>query len=107
MYSRVTQIEIDTVRTSVEAALQLFRDQILPQLREQPGYLGVMVFTTPEGKALLTSFWETAEAAEAGSTQGFYAEQLERYVTLFRAPPGRERYEVVLAEMPASPGDAG
>jgi hypothetical protein len=27
--------------------------------------------------------------------------QLERYVTLFAAPPGRERYEVVLSDAPA------
>ncbi|MDH3226329.1 MAG: hypothetical protein OEM67_04480 [Thermoleophilia bacterium] len=105
MYSRVTQLEIDTMRTSVDAALALFREQVLPELREQPGYEGVMVFATREGKALIVSFWDSAEAAEVGAAAGFYAEQLERHVTLFRSPPGREGYEVVLTEMPSAVED--
>ena len=27
--------------------------------------------------------------------RSFYAEQVEKFVTLFRSPPGRETYEVV------------
>ena len=63
------------------------RSRSCPQLREQPGYEGVYVLTTPEGKGLIMTFWETEEAAD-GRYRGFYAEQLERYVTLFSSPPG-------------------
>jgi hypothetical protein len=45
------------------------------------------------------SLWETEEAA-AGDHGRFYTEQLEHYMTLFREPPGRERYEVGLADAP-------
>ena len=77
---------------------------MLPQLREQDGYEGVYVLTTPDGKALIMALWETEEAA-AGDHAGFYDEQLERYVTLFRAPPGRERYEVVVRRRARAPSE--
>ena len=32
---------------------------------------------------------------------GFYPETLARYMTLFAAPPGRDHYEVVVADLPA------
>jgi heme-degrading monooxygenase HmoA len=103
VYSRVTLLEIDTLRVDLESALELFRDRVLPKLREQEGYEGVYVLTTPEGKALIMSLWETEEAAAEVTTADrarFYDEQLEQYTTLFSAPPGRERYEVALADLP-------
>lgn len=100
MYSRVTLLEIDTVRVDLGSALELFRERVLPQLREQDGYEGVYVLTTPDGKALIMSLWDTEEAA-AGDHGRFYDEQLDQYMTLFREPPGRERYEVSFADAPS------
>ena len=98
MYSRVTLLEIDTMRIDLDAAVDIYREHVLPRLREQEGYRGVVVFTTAEGKAMLVTFWETEE--EARDASGFAATELERYMTMFKSPPGREQYEVVLAEMP-------
>jgi hypothetical protein len=94
-------LEIDTVRVGLDSALELFRERVLPQLRKQDAYEGVYVLTTPDGKALIMSLWETEEAA-AGDHGRFYDEQLERYLTLFREPPGRERYEVSMADVPST-----
>jgi len=102
MYARVTLLEIDAVRATVHDAVELFRAEVLPHLRVQPGYVGVHVLTTEEGKAALITFWETADAADAGGDSGWYAETLDRYATLFRSPPGRESYEVALSDLPAS-----
>jgi heme-degrading monooxygenase HmoA len=101
MYARVTLLELDPVRVSVSDALAMFEAEVLPNLRAQDGYEGAYVLTTPEGRALLMTLWESEEAATNSSAQAFYSEQLERYLTLFRAPPGRERYEVALADLPA------
>ena len=98
MYSRVTLVEVDTVRTGIDEALALFAERVFPALREQDGYEGVLVLTTPEGKGMIVSFWESEEAADAASA--FAAGALERHMTLFRAPPGREHYEVAFAELP-------
>jgi hypothetical protein len=103
MFARLTQLEIDTLRIDADSAVALFSSEILDELRRQPGYAGVLVLATPEGLGALVSFWDTAEAADVDAVAGFYPEVLERYVTLFRSPPGRGRYEVALAELPALP----
>lgn len=98
MYSRVTLLEIDTLRTTVDEAVELFETRVLPDLREQDGYEGIVVLANPDGKALLLSIWETEEAAAASAR--FAHDALEHFVTLFRAPAGREQYELRLADLP-------
>jgi hypothetical protein len=100
MYARVTLLEIDAVRVSVDTAVELFRTEVLPRMCRQPGYEGVYVLTTTEGKGAIVSLWGSEEAAAGDG--GWYAEELARYATLFRSPPGRETYEVVLSDLPAS-----
>ena len=52
----------------------------------------------------MLTFWESEETAQAGieGTRSFYSEGVEKFVTLYKAPPGREPYDVLLAEEPAS-----
>jgi hypothetical protein len=100
MYARLTLLEIDTVRTSMEAALEKFESEIAPRLKEQPGYRGVFVLSTPEGKGVLLSMWDTEDQAAIEGDHEFYAQALGRFATLFRSPPGRERYQIVYAEQP-------
>ena len=104
MYARTTLLEIDTVRTSLDDAVAMLEGAVLPRLREQQGFLGLFALSTPEGKAMLISFWETAEQADASSESGWYPEVLAEYTTLFRSPPGREHYEVRLAVPPVATG---
>jgi len=101
MYARVTQLEIDPVRSDVDTALELFKQSVVPVLKIQDGYAGVLALVTPEGKGLLASFWETEAQADASQENAFYSDLLSQFVTVFRAPPGRERYQVVFAEVPA------
>ena len=101
MIARVTLAEIDVLRTRVEHAVQLFEDSVVPALSEQNGYEGVYVLVTPDGRALVMTFWEDEEAAQSGLASGHYASQLDKFVTFFRAPPGRETYDVVVADAPA------
>jgi heme-degrading monooxygenase HmoA len=103
MVARVTLAEIDPVRMSVQQATRLFEDSVVPALREQDGYEGAYVLLSDEGKVLALTFWESEAAAEAGlqGTRSFYAEQIEKFVTLYRSSPGREMYDVVVADAPA------
>ena len=100
MFARVTQLEIDTTRIDLDDAVQLFRAEVLPAIRELEGYDGTYVLANPDGKALLLTFWETEEAAEANAPTGQYSEHLAQYAAIFRAPPGRERYAVLVADQP-------
>ncbi len=102
MVARATMAEIDTVRMSIDEGVELFRDSVVPALHEQTGYRGVYVLLSPEGQALVLTFWASEEDADAGVVGSrFYNEQVEKFVTLYRAPPGRETYRVVLADEPS------
>ena len=100
MFARVTLFEIDTLRISLDSAEERFKEMVLPAMRKQEGYEGVYLMRTPEGKGLVMSLWISQEAAVAGVESGFYDEQLAKFISLFRAPPGREHYQVVVAEAP-------
>jgi heme-degrading monooxygenase HmoA len=98
MIARATMAEVDPVRTSVGDAVVVFQDSVLPALREQDGFEGAYVLLSSEGKVLALTFWTDEEAADAGVESGFYLDQVRKFVTVFKAPPGRETYEVVVAE---------
>ena len=104
MIAGATIAEIYPIRTSIDQAVELFRDSVVPALREQDGYEGVYVLVSPEGKALALTFWTDEAAADEGLAGGrsFYAEQVEKFITIYRSPPGRETYDVVIADAPLS-----
>jgi hypothetical protein len=98
MYSRVTLLEIDTMRVGVDEATELFTSEVLPELRTHRGFEGAVVLANPDGKGMIITVWDSeAAAAEAA---GFSTSVLERYMALFKSPPGREYYQVAYAEMP-------
>lgn len=99
MFSRVTLLEDDTVRTDVGEALERFREEVLSKVREQPGYEGAFVMLNPEGQGLIMSLWSDEDALQASAPLAGAA--LQRFATIFRAAPGREQYEVRIADLPA------
>jgi heme-degrading monooxygenase HmoA len=104
MVARVTLAEIDTLRMSVDAAVELFRASVIPALHEQAGYAGGYVLTTPEGMALVLTLWESEEAAEAGVASGYYGEQVAKFITSFAVPHGRKTYDVAIDDVVATQG---
>ena len=103
MVARATIAEIDFMRMGLEESVELFRDSVVAALQEQDGYEGCLVLVSPQGQALVLTFWRSEEAADAGLAGGrsFYAEQVEKFVTIYRSQPGRETYNVVVADLPA------
>lgn len=102
MVVRATEGEIDVVRTNPEDAIALFKESVVPALHGQDGYLGCYVLLSAEGKMLVLSFWESDEEARATRLSGFYQEQVEKFseIVVYRQEPGREAYDVVVAEAP-------
>ena len=49
---------------------------------------------------MIITFWDTEE--EARDAPASHRAELERYVTMFRSPPGREYYEVASPTWQAS-----
>ena len=102
MFARTTTFEIDTLRIGLAEALARFKELVLPELRKQPGFRGLFVLETPEGRGLLLSLWDSEEAAKVSVETGYYQEQVAKFVMFMRQPPGREHYEVVYSEGVAS-----
>lgn len=102
MVVRATEGEIDVVRSDPADAIEVFRQSVLPALHEQEGYEGSYVLLSEEGKMLILSFWESNEAARATRVSGFYQEQIDKFsdLVVYRHAPGREAYDVVIAETP-------
>jgi heme-degrading monooxygenase HmoA len=100
MFARVTLFEIDTLRIGIEAALEQFKELVMPEAQKREGYQGLYVLGTPEGKGVIVSLWATEEAARAGVESGYYDEQVTKFVAVYRAPPGREHYEVLFTDVP-------
>ena len=99
MYARVTLLEVDVVRSDVEEVLDRYRHEVLPEVQSQPGYEGMFVLVNPDGQGLIMSLWSDEESLEA--TMPLASVAIERFLTVFRAAPGRESYEVRLADVPA------
>jgi len=104
MVARVTVAEIDPVRQSPRRAIERFETELIPALGEQDGYEGCYVLLSEEGKVLVISLWSSEESAHASQASGFYQSQIEKLsdVVFFRASPGRETYDVVVAQAPAT-----
>ena len=102
MIARATTADIDTVRTSIDDAVDVFRESVLPALHEQPAVRIITNNGSAVWKALVLTFWATEADADEGlaGARSFYAEQVEKFATIYRSAPGRESYDVVLAEAP-------
>jgi heme-degrading monooxygenase HmoA len=102
MVVRATEAEIDVVRMNPADAIDVFKQSVLTALREQEGFEGCYVLLSEEGKVLVLTFWESHEAARETQLSGFYQEQIAKLqdFVVFRQQPGREAYDVVVAEAP-------
>jgi heme-degrading monooxygenase HmoA len=103
MVARVTPAEIDVVRRTPKGGISVFEESVVPALEREEGYLGCYLLLSEEGKVLVITFWTSDETARASRLSGFYQEQIEKFTSelaIFRSPPGREAYDVVVAHAP-------
>ena len=111
MYARVTTFQIDALLIDPDRALERFKAAVLPELRKQTGFRGILVLETPDAAGMLVSLWETESDAQKGIETGYYDEQVAQFVMFMKQPPGRDHYEVVYSEGeiasggPLAPGD--
>ena len=72
----------------------------LAEARRMAGKAFLVVGVVLLGIEVGLRFFRAADAGLEGG-RSFYSEQLEKFVTIYRSPPGREHYEVVIADLPA------
>ena len=88
--------------TKARLFVSALEESVLPALRDQDGYQGCYVLLSEEGKMLVLTFWEDSQAARETRQSGFYEAQVAKFtdLVLYRQQPGREMYDVVVAEAP-------
>jgi len=95
MHARLvtSQFQLD----KLEEAGQLYRESILPEVRQLPGFKGRMVLVDrSKGKVIAITLWESeADARASGEGSAFMQATLAKNAPFYAAPPVIEIYEVV------------
>lgn len=89
MYART--IVADLVPGREQEAVRIFAEQIVPVIREQPGYISTAIYVDHQHhQAQTVSYWETKEAEESSSRGSEY---LTHVVGLLRACLVNRQYD--------------
>ncbi|MDI3341956.1 MAG: hypothetical protein QJR03_15640 [Sphaerobacter sp.] len=99
MYARMMQalIKPDQLAT----AARLCREGVLPAVRLEPGFKGMIVLTDPgTAKGLTLTLWTTEAAMYAGESSANLEPHLERLAEALAAPPTRESLIVRALDAP-------
>ncbi len=93
MYARLVTVMIQ--RGNMDETVAMFRDSVVPALKEQEGFKGALLLTDRKaGKACAVVLWETEEDMLASETSGFYQDQIAKFAAVFAGPPIREHYGI-------------
>ena len=98
MHARVVTIQYQPGK--VDEAIQILRESVLPETRQQKGFKGVMgLADRSTDKAMAITLWQTeADAQASGMSSSYLQAQLAKIASLSAAAPVIETYEVVLQE---------
>ena len=94
MHARLvtSQFHVD----KLDEAIQLYRESILPEVRQLPGFKGyTALLDRSRGKAIALTLWESeADARASGEGSAFMQASLAQFAPFYAAPPVIEIYEV-------------
>jgi heme-degrading monooxygenase HmoA len=100
MHARVTTMEGTSER--LDEGLRQIREDVLPQLQQQDGFKGFVVFDNRQsGKLIGFSLWESEQAMQASEDVADRTRR-ESAGVMDDTIAGVERYEVALFEVPSA-----
>ena len=95
MHARVVTAQFQPGKA--DEAIQVYRETVLPQTRQQPGARQVIVLADRDtDRCVVVTLWDSEEALIASETSGQYQQQVAKFGGLFAAPPLRQTYEVIV-----------
>ena len=105
MHARVTTMEGSSERLA--EGLREIREDVLPQLQQQDGFKGFVVFDNRHnGELIGFTLWESEQAMRASEEVGERTRR-ESAETMSDTIAGVERYEVALFEVPSAGAVSG
>jgi len=97
MFARLTIIQVKIDR--IDEASKLFEESVVPMFKSQQGYQGdFFLADRKSGKCICVSLWNSEKDAISNEESLSYQEQLVKFMELFKAPPFREGYEVLVQD---------
>jgi len=80
---------------------ELYREYLVPEIRNSPGYGGLYLIPRPErGEVMAVTFWQDAASCAAAEEANLYLEQRAGY-PLYAGPPVKEGLEVLHWDTPS------
>ena len=97
MYVRLTTFH--TQPGTIDEAIRIVHDAVLPAVRQQPGFKGGLALADEStGKLIGIMLWETEAAMLANAANGYYREQVGTIGSFLVDQPLREAYVAGIAE---------
>ena len=96
MVARLTHVRVKP--EDVEEAVRLFDDSVVPAARQEEGFMGALLLTREDGRALVVDLCDTVEHMRANEHSGFYQTQITKFAGKIIDRPSRAFYDVAVAK---------
>lgn len=95
MHASVATFKVRPGKT--EEAVRIYLGSVVPVMREQRGFQGILVLSNPEiDEGYTIALWDTEGDAETYGSSKTYGEQIAKFGSTLAEPPDRKVYEVSL-----------
>jgi hypothetical protein len=101
MVARVTHVRINP--EAIDESVRLFDDSVVPAAEQEAGFMGAILLTRSDGRALVIDLCDTLENLQANERNGFYQAQVAKFRDKIVDHPSREFYEVKVAHRVSIP----
>jgi hypothetical protein len=96
MVARVTHVKVEP--DDVAEAVRLFDESVIPAAEQEAGFMGALLLTREDGRALVVDLCDTVEHMRANERNGFYQTQVAKFASKLVDRPSREFYDVAVAK---------
>lgn len=96
MVARVTHVRVKP--EDIEEAVRLFDESVIPAAEQEEGFMGALLLTRDDGRALVVDLCDTVEHMRANERSGFYQTQVAKFAGKLVDRPSREFYDVPVAK---------
>jgi hypothetical protein len=95
MVARVTTVKVKP--EDVEEAVRQFDQSVVPAAEQEEGFMGALLLTREDGRALVIDLCDTLEHMRANEHSGFYQSQVAKFAGKIIDRPSRAFYDVAVA----------
>ena len=96
MVARVTTVKVKP--EDVDEAVRLFDESVMPAAEQEEGFMGALLLTREDGRALVIDLCDTVEHMRANERSGFYQSQVAKFADKIVDRPSRAFYEVAVSQ---------